>query len=184
VYQTCYTRGSAIPCFLNIRTDDRHVLDLLSSPKAPNVQLVRTVGFQATNRGERDIQASASRTMIDVTSASVVATAVWWPTSSHDNPSRNERRLEGEIHLPPDLPPSCIFPGFMLSYTIVMRSFEAAGYSTTSRSTESLASLRVEIVTAHPAGPRGRRYAPPSYRPATPPRSFSMGMAVQGGRIC
>ncbi|KZT29753.1 hypothetical protein NEOLEDRAFT_1106344 [Neolentinus lepideus HHB14362 ss-1] len=178
----CYTRGSVIPCFLNIRTDDHHMLDLLSSPKAPKVRLVQSVGFQANNSGVRDIRVPASRIVINVTSTSVVSTATWWPSTSRDNPSQNERSLQGELHLPPDLAPTCSFPGFVVSYSIVMHSFEATGYAPASRGMVSLASLAVEIVTAHSAGPRARRYAPPSYRPATPPRQFPLDIVSATSR--
>ncbi|TFK49960.1 hypothetical protein OE88DRAFT_1645739 [Heliocybe sulcata] len=170
--ELCYTRGSVIPCFLSIKSDDRHVLDLLSSPKAPLVHLVQRVGFQANNTGERDVQAAPSRIAVSVTSESNMATAVWWPPADEGSIVRNERRLEGEVHLPSGLTPTCTFPGFVVTYSLVMYRFEAAGYAPSSSGTESVASVDVEIVTAHAAGPRARRYAPPAYHSAAESRSF------------
>ncbi|PPR01631.1 hypothetical protein CVT24_001634 [Panaeolus cyanescens] len=38
-----YTRGTVIPCFLTLSSDDAQILDTLSSPSAPCIRLMRTV---------------------------------------------------------------------------------------------------------------------------------------------
>ena len=40
-FQLSYTRGTVIPCYLTLTSDDTEALDLLSSPNSPNIRLTR-----------------------------------------------------------------------------------------------------------------------------------------------
>ncbi|KDQ56976.1 hypothetical protein JAAARDRAFT_35575 [Jaapia argillacea MUCL 33604] len=164
----CYTRGGTIPLVVLISSPDSHALDLLSTPKFFDVQLIRHVGFDADFYRRRSDAGHATKLGTDATTSDEsVAKAVWWPSPREDDRPGGKRRLEGEIHLSGQLHPSCIFDRFLISYSLVIYPPSAPGIALTGsgdlKQPLSLAQRRVEVVTAYPRGPRPRRYAPPGY---------------------
>jgi len=151
----CYTRGSAIPCVLDIDCKDSQALDLLAAPKAVVVQLQRRVRFFVTAAG-----VSVNEMLGWNDTVEEVETAVWWPGErNHAEP--HVRRLEGEIRLSKDLKPTSAISHFSISYSVVMHPFMTTAF--TSTDTRTLLAEPVEIATMYGRGPRPRALSPPTY---------------------
>ena len=104
----CYTRGSAIPCFLTFRSSDIQALDLLSNPEAPVLQMRRKVKHYAgvDNMGARLALPGAD-------DAIPLSRAVWAPPKSVDLGDGIETRMMyGELNLPSNLVPTFKFGDF------------------------------------------------------------------------
>ncbi|KIY51797.1 hypothetical protein FISHEDRAFT_36554 [Fistulina hepatica ATCC 64428] len=156
-----YTRGSVIPCRLQIEGQDPQSLDLLSTPSAIVLCLQRRVHTQT---------APSPLPFRDILSASCedVGRAVWWPVNQschgeHAYDRHFVREFEGEISLSKDLKPSAAIGPFSLSYEVVLKPFDTAGFTP---------EPPVEITTMYAKGPvpRPRVYAPPEY--ASSPRDY------------
>jgi hypothetical protein len=147
-----FTRGSAIPCILDIESQDPQALDLLSAPKAVRVQLRRTVRYHLASAPN----SSASWTE----NVSDIQAAVWWP-SHNGRTSPSVRRLEGEIHLPRDLQPSSAIAHFTLSYSVTLLPFLSPAFE--SSDTRPLLVAPVDIATMYARGPRPKTFSPPVY---------------------
>ena len=112
--QLCYTRGSVIPCSLDIQTFDSQTLDLIASPNTVVVRLRRRLKyFISAGQALSKKQSVASSVAVDD-----VESAVWWKPSEDSPNEACECQLEGEIHLANDLAPSSDFAPF----TIEVRS--------------------------------------------------------------
>ncbi|EIN13044.1 hypothetical protein PUNSTDRAFT_124608 [Punctularia strigosozonata HHB-11173 SS5] len=157
----CYTRSTVIPLRLTIQTDDAQSLHLLSTTKAPIVRLMR----HSSNYTK--IAANTPDNLITSpddfnTESRIVDTAIWWPANEGDTPP-NSRTLNGELRVPGNLKPACIFGFAKISYAVVLQPFRAIAFSPSAKPREYLASQPIEIATAFPLGPRPRSMAPPAY---------------------
>jgi hypothetical protein len=146
-----YTRGTVIPLFLTLSSQDTQTLDLLSSRRAINVRLRRTIKIGGAVFGD------AGDFMED---------AVWWPASDSE---RHTRRLNGEIKLAKDLQPSTCIAHFAVDYSVVICPFQATGFSCHDPSEEPLLAESVEIATIFARGPHPKAYAPPGYESGRKP---------------
>ena len=120
-FQSSYTRGTTIPLSLTITlsSPDTQALDLLASPSSPNVHLLRDVRYGSETTQGQTGNASIAKTgmkpnLAMKSAVTQVASAVWWmPSSSSTTNQGSEsglsKRLEGEIQLPSDIPPSFLF---------------------------------------------------------------------------
>lgn len=130
VFQLAYTRGSVIPCFLTLTSEDAEALQHLSMPETPVVKLLRCLQhyfvpeYQDSSNYEECLafpnsHSGAPLGYFNPGAASLgkntdlkvlkhdVATAVWWLPSKEIEQQAHIRHLEGEIHLSSDLQPSC-----------------------------------------------------------------------------
>ncbi|TDL25703.1 hypothetical protein BD410DRAFT_604749 [Rickenella mellea] len=163
----CYTRGTAIPCSMTISARDCQAVDLLATPKSPQVRLLRKVNYGAVEQPLGKDGQTLTHSTTDIVSA------VWWPDGNEECTDVHTRRLNGEIHLPKDLQPSFIFGRFSVKYVIVFQPFEATAFEATDK--VSLFSASVDIATSHAHGPLPRAYAPPGYDHLLPkPTSYGM----------
>jgi hypothetical protein len=117
-----YTRGSVIPCFLTISSDDDELVLLFANPKAPTLSLLRRIQYRTGdfNRPTPDrvqllvdpgrspgFATAPSSTETKAVDHHKVGRAQWWIPSKDVIQSPNVRHLEGEIHLSTTLQPSC-----------------------------------------------------------------------------
>src|SRR5260221_12834838 len=123
-----YTRGSIIPCFITIHSDSVEVEQLLSSTERPTVRLLRRVWHpmiefenpspEKGTYGSNPTNTSWAYIMVPTSDLKLVTHEVgrasWWTPSKDVVQGPNARHLEGEIHLSPDLQPSCDFQSFRI----------------------------------------------------------------------
>jgi len=123
-----YTRGSIIPCFITIYSDSIEVERLLSGTERPTVRLLRRVWHpmvelenptpEQSAIGSNVMNTSWAYIMVPTSDLKLVTheveRATWWIPPKNAVQSSNARHLEGEIHLSPDLQPSCDFQSFRI----------------------------------------------------------------------
>ncbi|KAL1740179.1 hypothetical protein HDZ31DRAFT_85558 [Schizophyllum fasciatum] len=148
-----YTRGTALPVALTLRSPDAQALDLLAVPSAIRLRLRRRVRYWAPP-ASRPREVAWSEALTDL------ASATWWPGAAPTN-GRGIRHLAGEVLLPRDLAPTGGVHTFSVSYSVVLLPFEAPGFAA-KRPDETVISESVEITTKHPRG-HGARQQPPAY---------------------
>ncbi len=141
-WQLSYTRWTPIPCLLSVACSDKQALDLFFTPASTSVHLFREVSYGAdetpSSAGAGPSSASSSSTYLrtplsNATTSSpkqapklalrkartCVASAVWWNRRDNlhcdvDDEGRARLRMEGEIHIPKELPPSFAFGPFKM----------------------------------------------------------------------
>ncbi|CAA7259363.1 unnamed protein product [Cyclocybe aegerita] len=143
-----YTRGTVIPCYLTLTSQDSQALKALSKPKAPYLRLVRRIrhmtlpGANGTSliqdpRGISPVQGTSSFGMVPSiqgilpptigdtgkgaemkTAVHEIAVANWWLPPKDVPQQTHIRHLEGEIHLSEDLQPSCACTIFSIEYFV------------------------------------------------------------------
>ncbi|KAL4248690.1 hypothetical protein ABKN59_006343 [Abortiporus biennis] len=137
----CYTQGAVIPLILSISSEDSHALDLLSTPSAPCVQLLRPWDSQDE----------------------VIGSATWWCAPAAQS-AYDTKVLHGEIRIPPDAIPNCRILHFELEYWLSMMHFRAISFTPDDPPPKAcLISEKIQIVTVHAEGPQHIAYSPPSY---------------------
>ncbi|KAI0359735.1 hypothetical protein OH77DRAFT_1471440 [Trametes cingulata] len=151
-----YALGSPIPLILTLTGSDEQALDLLSTPSAVRLHLVRVrlVGSHAvldepTGRSNNVFRDS-------------VGTAFFWP-SDEGAPRAGTRVLNGELEVKKSLKLGFVFPRFSLRYTLVLLPFQAPGFAPASPAGEALLTERISIASANAPGVVPRSYAPPGY---------------------
>ncbi|TFK27773.1 hypothetical protein FA15DRAFT_665995 [Coprinopsis marcescibilis] len=152
----CFTRGTAVPISLLLKSDDVQALDLLSSPKSVVCRLRRVIKYHAGQ--EKSVEPLAWKDGLEDSQS-----ALWWPCAEVDANTRHRRRLSGELHLRKDLKPTTAIGGFRIEYSVAFFSFDALAFDALDKDTQPLASVPVEIATMYAKGPHPRMYAPPSY---------------------
>lgn len=185
--QLCYTRGSVIPCLMDLQTDDLQALHVLADSRAPVVRLLRQVSMGSSSVSRMSGKATAGVAFQPAIQDTRMA--VWWPSSRSS--CANIRRLEGEILLNPALKPSCRMGEFELSvsvspssaqchwcwvradrtstdanalqYSVGMYPLKAVAFTSQDAADHLLQSVTVTIATAYPPGPRARVHSPPDY---------------------
>ncbi|OCH94663.1 hypothetical protein OBBRIDRAFT_789140 [Obba rivulosa] len=155
----CYTRGSVIPCLMDLQTDDLQALHVLADSRAPVVRLLRQVSMGSS--AASGMSGKAPTGVAFQPAIQDTKLAVWWPTSRSGR--GNVKRLEGEILLNPALKPSCRMGEFELSYFVGIYPLKAVAFTSQDASDHLLQSVPVTIATAHPPGPRARIESPPDY---------------------
>ncbi|KAK7032321.1 hypothetical protein VNI00_013280 [Paramarasmius palmivorus] len=157
-----YTRGSVIPCFLNLWSIDRQTLEWVSNPNSIALTLCRKVKYYNAPAMAKS-EVSWKETSKDI------CTARWWPSGTIQSDPQN-RYLEGEIRLPKDLRPSSRVAHFSITYSVDLYPFDLAGFKS-HKSREPIISEPVEIVTMHGRGPRPVAWSPPPAYDPTPRRN-------------
>ncbi|KAF7424449.1 hypothetical protein PC9H_009756 [Pleurotus ostreatus] len=169
----CYTRGTAIPCFLDLQSADGQALGLLSSPNAVVLRLRRRVKYRDNNL--------TTKLEVGIDTKDIVTdseSAVWWPSREGDTTMDSPRRcLAGEIHLNKILKPTTAIANFSIEYAVVLFSFDAPAF--TSTGPDTLLIQPVEVATAYAPGPRPRIYSPPNYQPPVPVNPFYQAMPTE-----
>ncbi|KAI0326428.1 hypothetical protein GY45DRAFT_1285553 [Cubamyces sp. BRFM 1775] len=167
-----YALGSPIPIVLTLRGSDEQALDLLATPSAVRLHLIRLrlVGSHAV---QDDPAAGRSNNVF----RDSVGTAFFWP-SDEGAPQPGARVLQGELEVKKGLKLGFVFPRFSLRYTLVLLPFQAPGFvpsaghsggaSAASGSGagavgEALLSERIAIASVNAPGVVPRSYAPPGY---------------------
>ncbi|KAK7016286.1 hypothetical protein R3P38DRAFT_3321389 [Favolaschia claudopus] len=159
-----YTRGTVIPCRMTLESTDGHALDIFSCPSAPMVTLRRCVRFQNPST-------STKREVDWIETYEDVSRAVFWPAVDGSDAAYS-RSLEGEIKLPKELTSTSSIGRFTVSYTVVVSSFDAPGF--TPSSSQPILAEPVTITTTHARdSPRPLAYAPPAYAPLPVPRQHN-----------
>ncbi|KIM35167.1 hypothetical protein M413DRAFT_449876 [Hebeloma cylindrosporum] len=175
----CYTRGSLIPCFLTLSSEDSDALSSLSTPTSPFVRLTRRLqhfsprgGTNSEGRQDSELFAGREDPSSPYTwivppagdssgkSGSLnsikhgVGVAKWWVPPKGVLQDTFVRHLEGEIHLESDLHPSSSCPLFVIEYFVEMYPFVSAGFEPEPNTwgdprMRVVSSSRVEIATSH-----------------------------------
>ncbi|KAJ3757691.1 hypothetical protein EV360DRAFT_45536 [Lentinula raphanica] len=167
---------SPIPMFLTLRSGDEQALDILSSPSAVRVFLVRSmangsdaVDDDAVRRSNNFFLESAGR-------------AVFWPASRN----QDSRTLQGELEVKHGIKPSFVFPRFAIRYSIDVLPFAAPGFQLDAVPTEDpvLLSATVKICTTHVPGIVPRSFTPPGYEQTQEGGDYnkSMGLLENGNQ--
>ncbi|OCH94826.1 hypothetical protein OBBRIDRAFT_788829 [Obba rivulosa] len=168
-----YTRGTPLHLALALECNDIQALDLFSTNGSITVSLIQRTSFGADRPTQKSSAPRTSETSTDSVEmrSQELETAVWW-RSAEDTlvQDRNKRSFSGEIQIPTHLAPRCSILSFTLDYAVVLYPFQVVGFSSATSPKEPLISQKVEIVTAHAAGPRPRAYAPPGYEKSEQPR--------------
>ncbi|EKM58518.1 uncharacterized protein PHACADRAFT_252915 [Phanerochaete carnosa HHB-10118-sp] len=102
-----FATGSPIPLFMTFSSSDEQALDLLCSPSAIRLQLMRErlLGSQATQKGASGQSSNTFR--------EPMAGAYFWP-SQDGTVEQGKRQLQGEIDVKKNLRPTFVFPRFSL----------------------------------------------------------------------
>ncbi|KAI0636046.1 hypothetical protein C8Q77DRAFT_1101044 [Trametes polyzona] len=153
-----YALGSPIPLILTLAGSDEQALDLLATPTAVRMHLVRVrlVGSHAVHD---DPEAGGRSNNVFRES---VGSASFWP-SSEGAPRPGTRVLSGELEVKKGLKLGFVFPRFSLRYLLVLLPFQAPGFAPASPAGEALLTERVAIASANAPGVLPRSYAPPGY---------------------
>ncbi|GBE87898.1 hypothetical protein SCP_1201230 [Sparassis crispa] len=151
-----YAKGSPIPLFLTLASEDEHALDILSAPTAARLYLirVRTLGSHATDEAALERSDSVFRES--------VGQAYFWVTAE-TAPEPGKRTLQGEVRVKPSVKPSFTFPQFTLRYQLALFPFQAPGFVSSGAANEHLLTEKVIITTVNTPGIIPRSYAPPGY---------------------
>ncbi|KAF9223898.1 hypothetical protein BS17DRAFT_795942 [Gyrodon lividus] len=150
-----YARGTTMPLWLTLTGDDEQALDLLSSPKAIRLLMVRSLatGADATND---DIERRADNFFLEN-----VARGVFWAPDDASAPGK--RILQGEVNVKRSLKPSTLFPKFTIRYHMELQPFEASGFVSIAPKTNPLLRQKVTVVNFGAQGITVRSHAPPEY---------------------
>lgn len=101
-----------IPITLRLESEDRHALDLLSSPKSIVARLRRRIKFH--HNSEKTLESLAWRDAIDHSQL-----AVWWPsTEGAQSRSDSVRHVNGELHLRSDMKPTSAMGSFRIEVSL------------------------------------------------------------------
>ncbi|KAF5391540.1 hypothetical protein D9757_002499 [Collybiopsis confluens] len=167
---------SPIPLFLTVRSKDQQALDIISSPTAIRVFLVRSLA-----NGSDAIDDAAVRRSNNFFTESV-GQAVFWPTSR----DANSRTLQGELEVRHGVKPTFVFPRLAIRYSIDLLPFDAPGFQLDNVADEDpvLLSDQVTICTTHTPGITPRSYMPPGYEQPVGGGDYirSMGMLENGNQ--
>ncbi|TFK44167.1 hypothetical protein BDQ12DRAFT_640627 [Crucibulum laeve] len=150
----CYTRGTVIPCYLTISGTDSQSLDFLASPRAIDVRLKRTIKFFEDPKRQDGAKEEVEQ----------VANAVWWIPPKDVPQETNTRRLQGEIHLPKDLPATCGFMLFFIEYAVELFPFVSPTIFSPDKTDEVVISYPVVVATFHGTGPEPVPFTEPPRR--------------------
>ncbi|KAF5321357.1 hypothetical protein D9619_000548 [Psilocybe cf. subviscida] len=164
-----YTRGTVIPVNMSIESSDVQALDVLAAPKALSVRLTRRIAYfedgAGANRGPTVSVAQGRQKVVVVSSLAPdthnptrrlveqmteMEKAVWWINVDVAEQEPHKRRLEGEIHLDRDMPTSCDFPLFHISYAVELFPFESSAWVCSKSSVSSVGNRTPETVVPKP----------------------------------
>ena len=116
--QLCYTRGSVIPLSLLLSSRDSQALDLFSKREAIDVRLRRHISHRH-HVVRADVNCSIPiLTKVNSQPHEDSAMGVWWVSAEgcpEDEDGWIKRRMNGEIHLPKSLKPTCEIAHFSIS---------------------------------------------------------------------
>jgi len=170
--QLFYTRGTPIPMTLTISSSDAQALDLLSSPRSISVYLRRRVRSSSMSSYIPNQSPSMRRVPTNNRTEiggmrdydDIIDQAVWWASSEGPTPGQTRTRsLNGEIHLPASLKPSCLIGHFSIEYSVDVLPFNTPGFRPSVYG--PMLQQSVDVCTLFARGPRARAYAPPGYGP-------------------
>jgi len=155
-----YTRGSFIPLFITLESDDKQVLELLSAPKAIAVRVRRHIRWNP--EAHRPLESKNWRTQVEHSQR-----AVWWPATDYsgEDPPERLRMLNGELHLKPAMEPTFEIGNFKIDYSVVLFQFVAPGLPASKLASEVLLDQPITIGTSFAPGPRPKPSTPADYTP-------------------
>ncbi|TFK66222.1 hypothetical protein BDN72DRAFT_844637 [Pluteus cervinus] len=145
-----------------LESSDHQLLDTLGKPKRIDLRLVRQLKYYKEPSLVLTRVGHSQEPLID---SSTVTSAVWWVPPKDGLHGSHERRLEGEIHLPPNLQPSSNFLLFSVEYTVVLYPFLSGSFVPAASGHEPLIKQVVKVATFRCEGPE--------------PRSFTQARAVK-----
>jgi len=166
-----YTRGTVIPCYMTLSSQNTRALELLADHRVQNVRLARTVQiFQDKLKGlDQFSEGKEPKSFKDVTEAGL---AVWWIPPKDVIQDTNMRQLQGEIHLSSELPPSSDFLLSSIRYAVQILPFDTEIFEHTRNldkegdvSDGVLLSYPVVIASVHASGPIATAFTKSSARP-------------------
>ncbi|KNZ78624.1 hypothetical protein J132_11065 [Termitomyces sp. J132] len=129
----CYARGSVIPCWLTLQSNDPAGLDALANSQAIRITLQRHVKYHPR---------------------------VWWPSSVDQPPEESDIRImEGELHLSRGLQTTSDFPLFSVEYVINWFDFQSPDIHPKGGLKIPLLTQMITIATFSASGPRIREYS-------------------------
>ncbi|KAF5391527.1 hypothetical protein D9757_002503 [Collybiopsis confluens] len=155
-----YTRGSVIPLYLTLQSEDIKALEALSSPNTIVCRLRRTIRYLSA---EDFRETNYCHGKLGKFQHDHFELATWWlPSTQAWEKETFKRSLCGEIVLPRDLKPTTFVGQFRLEYSVVLLSFASNGLESSGSNTNQniLLTHPVQIATAFAPGPLPRSYAP------------------------
>jgi len=161
-----YTRGTVIPCYMTLSSQNTRALELLADHRVQNVRLARTVQiFEDRLKGlDQFSEGKEAKLLKDVTDAEL---AVWWIPPKDVIQDTNMRQLQGEIHLSSELPPSSDFLLSSIRYAVQILPFDTDIFEHTPdlNKDDVLLSYPVVIGTVNASGPIATAFTKYSARP-------------------
>ncbi|KAF9234223.1 hypothetical protein BU15DRAFT_65891 [Melanogaster broomeanus] len=150
-----YARGTSAPIWLTLTGNDEQALDLLSSPKAIKLLMVRSLAM-GPDASNDDMEPRSGNTFF-----SNVARTVFWAPEHASAPGK--RVLQGEVGIKPSLKPSTLFHKFSIRYHMELQPFEVPGLVVTAPTpkTNPLLKQKVTVVNLGAQGITMRSRAPP-----------------------
>ncbi|KDR76931.1 hypothetical protein GALMADRAFT_278851 [Galerina marginata CBS 339.88] len=153
-----YTRGSVIPLFLTLESDDKQVLDLLSSPQAISVRVRRRTRYNS--EPHKAFESKVWRDDVDHSQR-----AVWSHATDYagEEPPDSLRMLDGELHLKSEMAPTSAMGNYSINYSVVLLSFNTPGFKV--EEGPVLLEHPITIVTSFAPGPRPKATTPADFTP-------------------
>ncbi|KAF8071808.1 hypothetical protein FPV67DRAFT_1411305 [Lyophyllum atratum] len=155
----CYAPGSPLSLRLRLYSENTQALDILSSPAAIRLHLVRSIGIGSD---------AAEHTSIGRTNnlfLSTLGQAMFWASGDQQG---HKRELEGELEVSTSLKPSFTFPRFTVKYHLELLPFAAVGFRASESHSSSgrtvLLSEEVAVATQQTPGVIPWSSIPPGYK--------------------
>ncbi|GLB40289.1 hypothetical protein LshimejAT787_0801600 [Lyophyllum shimeji] len=171
----CYAPGSPLPLYLTLKSENTQALDILSSPSAVRLHLIRSLALGS------DAAESTSTGRTDNTFVSSVDRAVFWGSGGQED---HRRGLEGELGIPPGLKPSFTFPRFTVKYHLELFPIAATGFRASGTGEGTiLLTQEVAIATEQTPGVKPWSSMPPGYkRPVQEDYNKTVGFLENGNQ--
>ncbi|KAJ7596541.1 hypothetical protein C8J56DRAFT_849981 [Mycena floridula] len=149
---TVYAVKSPLPILVTFTSDDEQALDIIATPSAIQLFLVR--GLATGSDAAEDDVARRSNTIFTLR----VARAFFWPLNSEPG----KRSFAGEIDIKASTKPSFKFSRISIRYSLDLFASEAPGFVPSDQGS-ALISEPVTIATKQCRGVTPKSYAPPGY---------------------
>ncbi|KAF5360495.1 hypothetical protein D9756_004927 [Leucocoprinus leucothites] len=172
-----YALGSPLLLYLVIESEDEQALNVLTSPTAVRVDLVRAMSTGSDATAEKP-----ERRSNNFFTSALSRGYFWGVDEAGCGPNR--KVLHGEIDLEAKLKPTFVFPRLSIEYTVNFVGFEATGWATESQSSKGTTMLSepVKVTSRQLAGSVTRSTAPPGYRKPEVDYNKSLGYLENGNQ--
>ncbi|KAF9055925.1 hypothetical protein BJ165DRAFT_1429602 [Panaeolus papilionaceus] len=152
-----YVRGSFVPLFLELESDDSQLLEVITKPDAISLILCRYMKDRNEPDGTHGNWTDRITWHMDD-----IEQAAWWVRPGQQAEGSNKASLHGELHLGADFPPSLVVGRLAIEYSLCFFPIEVPGFKPdVVKKSEVLLEQPINIVTAFADHVRPVSQAPP-----------------------